>query len=166
MQSDNRGDAGYRDLVSKPDRVALLVPPSLRNSLSCANMNAAGNITAGVGYLLSQAAQFSHKFMVTDQKIRTVTIEKHDSLSRIASNVHSSEDLIKSLNPQVNFYNLQPGTVLKYQIGKTVAYISGWKSIDETSIYSLYNRNPRLVQRYTQQLRYAYSLIKRNRLLQ
>jgi hypothetical protein len=166
MQSNNQGDAGYGDLTSKPDRVALLVPPTLRNSLSCANINAAGSITAGVAYLLSQAAIFGEATVNADQKTQTVKVEKYDSLYTLAKKVGTTEALMQKLNPHVNFHNLQPGTVLNYQKAKIVTVITGWKTIDENSIYSLYNRNPRLAQRYTQQLGYAYRLIKQNKFLQ
>ena len=143
--------------------MALIVPPNLRNAVASPNFNARDNIAAGVGYLLYRAAEFGQKTVIDKKDVRTVTVERGDSLYAIARRVGTPEQVLRDMNRHTPLFPLKIGTKLTYSPAKTVTVITGWQSIDPQSTYRLYNAHPGTD--YANKVGFMYDLIRQNRIL-
>lgn len=140
MQIGNASDAGLMALLGDREGGDLVVPPSLRVSLSASSVRAepASNIRAGIGYLLMRMATFEFRSILsTDGKIHEVTVKDGDSLERIAKEQGSTPEVMKKLNPSAHL--LKAGQVLKYQKAEVRKVITGWMPLTSSRIAARYN---------------------------
>ncbi len=164
MQSANPGDSGLPDMMSKPDRTNLIVPPSLRGALSSPNSNAYNNIAAGVGVLLFKAANFDQKTITDTKNLKKVTVDKGDTLEKLAARLGTTVQVLQQDNRGVSPKSLKPGMVLTYSPATQVAAIKGWKSITPSSAAALYNGHGD--PSYADKLSFFCQMINSNRPLQ
>ena len=94
MQSANKGDVGWGDMMNNGNKMNLIVPPSLRSAVGTPGLSASDNIAAGVGYLLYRAAEFGRKTQVDKNDIKSVFVSPDDSLCSIARKVGTTEQMI------------------------------------------------------------------------
>jgi hypothetical protein len=140
MQIGNAQDAGLMALLGDKEGGDLVVPPSLRITLSAHSVRTdpASNIRAGIGYLLMRMATFAFKNVLdADDKIYEVTVKDRDSLEKIAKNQGSTPEIMKRLNPSAHL--LKAGQVLKYQKASVRKVITGWMPLTTSSIAARYN---------------------------
>ncbi|HEX7391038.1 MAG TPA: LysM domain-containing protein [Acidiphilium sp.] len=130
MQSANQGDPGWDDMMRHGDRLDLIVPPNLCGAIASPGFNARDNIAAGVGYLLYRAAEFGPKTVIDRREVKTVTVERGDTLDAIAGRAGTTVEVLKDMNRTTTLYPLKIGTKLTYSPAKIVTVITGWKSID------------------------------------
>ena len=163
MQSANRGDPGWSNLMRQQDKMQRIVPPGLRSAVTSAGLTPQNNIAAGVGILLLHAAIWGPVTTIDKKDVKTVTTQKTDSLYAIARRVGTTEQVIKAMNSSIRLDPLKAGIVLKYSPAKTVIAITGWRSISPQSTYTLYNHH--LGSDYGNKVEFLYDLIKRNKVL-
>ncbi|MES2247060.1 MAG: LysM domain-containing protein [Pseudomonadota bacterium] len=140
MQIGNASDAGMMALLGDREGGDLVVPPSLRASLSASSVKAEpiSNIRAGIGYLLMRMATFEFKSIVSaDGKVHEIAVKDGDSLERIAKEQGSTPEVMKKLNPSAHL--LKAGQVLKYQKAVVRKVITGWMPLTSSSIATRYN---------------------------
>jgi len=140
MQIGNAQDAGLMALLGDREGGSLIVPPSLRVTLSVNSVRTEpiSNIGAGIGYLLMRMATFGFKSVLdTDNKIYEVTVRDRDSLEKIARAQGSTPEIMKKLNPSAQL--LKAGQVLKYQKAVVRKVITGWMPLTPSSIAIRYN---------------------------
>jgi hypothetical protein len=140
MQIGNKHDPGMMALLGGQEGGDLIIPPSMRVSLSASAVQSTPvcNIRAGIGYLLMRMANFAFKSVPgTDVRIHDVTIGAGDTIDRIARVQGSTPEVIKRLNPSVRM--LKPGESLKYQKASIQKVITGWKPITPSSVATYYN---------------------------
>ena len=94
MQSANKGDVGWSDMMNNGNKMSLIVPPNLRSAVGTPGLSASDNIAAGVGYLLYRAAEFGQKTQVDKNNIKSVFVSPDDSLCSIARKVGTTEQMI------------------------------------------------------------------------
>ena len=163
MQSANKGDSGWSDIMNNGDKMSLIVPLNLRSAVASPNLRAADNIAAGVGYLLYRAAEFGSQTQVDKNDIKSVVVSHGDSLYSIARKVGTTEQVLRDMNSHAPLYPLKVGIKLNYAPAKTVTVITGWQSIDPQSTYRLYNANRRGA--YGEEVQFTYDLIRKNKIL-
>ncbi|WP_447741917.1 LysM peptidoglycan-binding domain-containing protein [Variovorax boronicumulans] len=140
MQIGHIEDAGLMALLGDREGGDLVVPPSLRVSLSASSVRAepVPNIRAGIGYLLMRMATFEFKSLLNaDDKVYEVTVKDGDSLERIARAQGSTPEVMKKLNPSAHL--LKAGQVLKYQKAAVRKVITGWMPLTPSRIATRYN---------------------------
>lgn len=140
MQIGNAQDAGLMALLGDREGGDLVVPPSLRVTLSIHSVRTepASNIRAGIGYLLMRMATFAFKSVVdADDKIHEVIVKDRDNLEKIAKTEGSTPEIMKKLNPSVHL--LKAGQVLKYQKASVRKVITGWMPLTPSGIATRYN---------------------------
>jgi hypothetical protein len=140
MQIGSAQDAGLMALLGDREGGDLVVPPSLRVTLSIHSVRTepASNIRAGIGYLLMRMATFAFKSVVdADDKIHEVIVKDRDNLEKIAKTEGSTPEIMKNLNPSVHL--LKAGQVLKYQKASVRKVITGWMPLTPSGIATRYN---------------------------
>lgn len=159
MQIGNHNDPGLASLLLGDEGGHLIIPPSMRRSLSMgsATSNPVQNIRAGVGYLLMRLAVYGTKsVLAADSKVYEVTATLGDSLDRIAKAQGSTLDVMKKLNPSIHI--VRAGDVLKYQKATVQRVIAGWRPISGGSIAQRYNQGD---PKYAEKFGYASSAINK-----
>jgi hypothetical protein len=157
MQIGNEGDPGLASLLLGDEGGELVLPPSMRPSLSVggARTDPAQNIRAGVGYLLMRLANYAFRSVLNpDTTVHEVTVRRGDSLEKIARTEGTTVEVLKKLNPAAHM--LQPGQVLKYQRAAIQRVITGWNAMHPTRIAQRYNCGDAL---YAAKFDYAFDAI-------
>ncbi len=163
MQSANKGDVGWRDMMNNANRMSLIVPPNLRSAVAFPNLRATDNIAAGVAYLLYRAATFGPQTQLDKNNIKSVVVSRGDSLYSIARKVGTTEQILRDMNSHAPLYPLKVGIKLNYVPANTVTIIIGWQSINPQSTYRLYNANG--LGAYGDEVQFLYDLIRKNKIL-
>lgn len=160
MQIGTLGDSGLNKLLSDKEGGELIMPPLLQKKLTSALATSHGtyNIKAGIGYLLMQMAYFEQKNVIDkdDSRIKELTIEKSDSLHKLAKKYFTTVDTLKQMNANTEI--LRPGTKLRYRKSSRQKVITGWMQISPTSIAQKYNHNGDPL--YKDKLDYALSYVE------
>ncbi len=164
MQSANPGDSGFPEMMSKPDRTNLIVPPALRSAVSSPNSNAHNNIAAGVGYLLYSASNFGQKTIADKKNLKKVTVAKGDTLEKLAAKFGTTAQVLQQDNPGVSPKALKPGMVLAYSPATVATAIKSWKSVTPSSAAAMYNGHGDPA--YADKLSFFYQMINSNKALQ
>ena len=161
MQFGNIGDAGKDDLFSTKEQnqkdYELIVPKNYRTDLD----TGAHNIHQGVAYLFKKLANFDYKIILDPNDTATyfITVEKGDTLDKIAKANNTHTEILKEMNPKVKANSLTIGKTLMYKKGARKRVITGWKDISTMSIAKYYNgnRNPA----YCAKLNYVLQFLRK-----
>ncbi len=138
MQIGNPGDPGLRALFAIQGGGALIIPPTLKQSLTRASAIATPvmNIRAGAAYLLMRFANFGYTTVI-EGPVSHYVVRPGDSFDKIAKIDHSTVPTLQHLNPGIQ--TLHPKQVIEVQKASLVKIITGWRPITTTTIAHRYN---------------------------
>jgi LysM repeat protein len=158
MQIGDVSDPGLAALLGGKEGGDLIMPSDIASSLTFQNVRTdpVKNIQAGVGYLLMKAANYDYVNVedLTDP-VHDYKVVPGDSLDRIARQNGSTLGELYWLNP--GLHTLKIGQTVKIRKAKMMKTITGFKSLDNTTVARLYNSGDK---RYAEKLAYCLGKIK------
>lgn len=157
MQIGNPGDPGLAALLGGKEGGDLVLAAEHKRQLAAGANTAAGNILAGVAYLLMRAGTYKHQSVAhaTDTKVYEVTVKAGDSLDKIAKAHGSTVDMLTSLNPGARGM-IKPGQVLKLRKASIQQVVASWATVDAAFAARKYNVGD---PQYKQKLEYCLSIM-------
>ncbi len=167
MQIGNPGDPGFGDLIAGNKGGELILPPTLKSTLTATTVNQPKqNLRAGIAYLLMRAATYEtiSIFDARDTKKYEYVIKAGDSLDKITQIkggkqvIPTTITALKALNPGATAL-LRPGQTLVYKKASMQKVIKSWRTINVKFAADYYNTaegDPR----YADKLNYCISVFK------
>ncbi|HLL55993.1 MAG TPA: LysM domain-containing protein [Myxococcaceae bacterium] len=157
MQIGNSGDPGYSVVKNGQEGASLIMSTRLKSDIASGNINEPNlNIRAGIAYVFTRMAKFSHKSVV-DQGAKPFTykVVSGDNFAQIADKVGSTTEVLQSLNPGKK--TLAIGDVITCRKASVQRVITGWLPFDTKTLAARYNIGDA---RYADKLDYVLSLFK------